>query len=403
MKAIFFAIVKSLNAKIFRILTPLANKLLHRLWKADLTYGILKAQRTLQSDLAWWVPIPHIHGPSALVKPYVLSYWDSFTFEYSTYFTYLEKDYTHMKQALQNSKCVLTQSKSNALKLESLYNIPREKVYTSSLKSTLSIDDNDIMPITNLEDGMAGRIHKSVENYYSAKKDKEGISEYEYMDTWSFFQLTLNSKISERMLSKNPFFVVSTQNRPYKNLAEAFKLLSSLHQEGIPISLVLTAGLDYHNLCNLASKKMIDRYHNWIYSFSSISDRHLASLYANASFSFHPSIAEGGSISYPFMESVSLGTPSFMLLEPFTQEMLSLTRTNQSLWRKYMCLSSQELINLSKQAVLDKTTLIKEQELLLREYNDLASSPSYSESLIECARANKSTQQKSDKNNPQHE
>ena len=126
MKAIFFAIVMSLNAKIFRILTPMAIKLCID-FESRFNTWILKPKEHC-SPISVWCQY-HIFMVLLLVKPYVLSYW-TLHFRIPNIFTYSEKTIPY-EAGTPKFKCI--RHSQNQMTQTNPFTIYQEKVYTSSL------------------------------------------------------------------------------------------------------------------------------------------------------------------------------------------------------------------------------------------------------------------------------
>jgi len=120
------------------------------------------------------------------------------------------------------------------------------------------------------------------------------------------------------------YCVISTQDRPTKNIAFATKCLVDLiRKQNRNLKLILTAdihyGADWTDLPGVIETRQC---HRDILSMRDLPRDVHAALYFCAQATIHPSFFEGIVGALPFYESLSLGTPAIIARGPHTSELL---------------------------------------------------------------------------------
>lgn len=121
-----------------------------------------------------------------------------------------------------------------------------------------------------------------------------------------------------------PYVVVSTQDRPTKNLVVVARALNRLVREGFEdLFVITTAPIHYGATWTLLPQYITDMgLQHHVVSLPKLPRDVHAALYHCAALTVHPSIFEGGLGPFPFYEAVSVGTPCLMALGPHVSELL---------------------------------------------------------------------------------
>jgi glycosyltransferase involved in cell wall biosynthesis len=130
--------------------------------------------------------------------------------------------------------------------------------------------------------------------------------------------------LSDFTFEETPYFVVSTQDRPTKNIAAVAKAVREIVRERHAGAKVLTtAGIVPGSTWTLFPEIVSgDRLEVDIISAPHLPRAEHAALYHCAALAIHPSNFEGGQGPFPFYEAVSVGTPCLMAMGPHVAELL---------------------------------------------------------------------------------
>lgn len=252
-----------------------------------------------------WLPIPTLPMPAFLGNKnnILMSYWDSFGFEYSEFHFEAKKNALNsIISKIKSSKKIVTQSAINALYLTDVLKVDRDKVYHLPVGSPdyskylnefqLINKKNSIDLLRSWGDPVCWSINK--------KQAIESITK-DLMAKTVFFRLVQNAQ------KLNKFIVlVSTQARPYKGLEVFLKLMQHIkNSEGgkKPIIIFTT------ELPPEIKKKFPELFED-IHEFSRLNQRRHALLNYISDLVVHPSFVEGGDGAYPSFEAQSLNVPS---------------------------------------------------------------------------------------------
>ena len=121
------------------------------------------------------------------------------------------------------------------------------------------------------------------------------------------------------------FIVVSTQDRPTKNIALAAEAVRKLvRRDHFDIKMLTTAAIHSTAITWTRFPGMLDaeQLHVDILALHNLPRREHAALYHCASLAVHPSLLEGGRGTFPYYEAASVGTPCVMAKGPNTDELL---------------------------------------------------------------------------------
>ena len=137
---------------------------------------------------------------------------------------------------------------------------------------------------------------------------------------------SLARRLLQEYLADFPFeevdyVFVSTQNRPYKNIdrvAEAVARL--LRRDFVDLKMVVTCQMDIFSGAGLGHFVGSNFLHHDILSIPRVPREVHAALYHCAAVTVHPSFFEGGTNSFTFYESLSLGTPVLLSRNAATRE-----------------------------------------------------------------------------------
>lgn len=159
------------------------------------------------------------------------------------------------------------------------------------------------------------------------------------------------------------YFVVSTQDRPNKNLQvviEAVRIL--IRRDLLDVKLIVTAGIHPGLPLDLLLGEHGLRHD--VISMPFLPDDIHAALFHCAALAIHPSVFEGGRAPFPFSEAVSVGTPCVMADGPHVQELISaVPELRDAVFNPY---DPEELAQLIKSALQERVTLLEHQASLLQ-------------------------------------
>lgn len=135
---------------------------------------------------------------------------------------------------------------------------------------------------------------------------------------WTYFE--------DFAFEEAPYIVVSTQDRPTKNLIAASNAVRMLNRERQrDVKMLTTARIQSDSAWTLLPEMIgRERMENDIASLFDLPRRQHAALYHCAALTIHPSFYEGIVGTLTFFESVSLHTPCLMARGPHVEELLEI-------------------------------------------------------------------------------
>jgi glycosyltransferase involved in cell wall biosynthesis len=307
-----------------------ANRGFRRLLRVREQRAFLKAAMNPATSAGvdvWWVPSPTVPGVEFLQKPVVLNFWDFVGAEYGYLWgsNNLAPSFARLRIATHSAQSIITQSFHNkAARLVNSMRIPPEKVAVCYL--TTPTHYRNLLPAFS-------RIGKKTPETKAEASDilhkyiaRQRLRIYCH-DLDRYTSQGLQLEILEGFdFSKQTFAVVSTQNRPYKNipfLVDTF--LWMLDQYGIDGFLFLTCPFEMDKKSDriaaaIKRRKGVGR----VFCLPRIPNRVHAALYHCATCTLHPSLSEGGVGSYPFLEGMALDTPGLAAAGEYMTEGLRL-------------------------------------------------------------------------------
>ena len=271
----------------------------------------------------WWVPQPNIDAPEYLQGPVLANFWDFVIGEYGYYWDYgsLNHIYNRVKLTLLAADAVVTQSFHNKdLKLCLGFDVPEDRVNVCYL---------------------SGPTHykEAVPTFAaSGKKTAESLQEAaEIIRTYLYRRIATNvetraegfhrhgnevEKLFAFPFETAKFAMVSTQNRPYKNvpfLVDAF--LKLVNERELDAYLIMTTEYSLSDP-NDKIAQVIHKRHGIgrVFCLSRVPNKVHAALYHCATATLHPSFTEGGVGAFSFMEGMIMGTPGLVARGDYTLE-----------------------------------------------------------------------------------
>lgn len=285
--------------------------------------GYALAAAKLKDDTGvdvWWAINPTIFGLEFLPKPVVVNFWDFASGEFGFLWPVDTVDTLQRRilAATSTATHLITQSRHNyTLKLAPCFGVERDRVSVVYLAHpdhyAKFIDTYDRSRVRSKQSrSEADQIIKTYLNKKLASLSSGHLAA-RGIDL---------AKLSEFDFATQPYVLISTQNRPYKNLIFAVRaFLKMVAEKSIDAKLILTAPFDLSDeddeLANLIrSHNAYDR----VYSIPRVPEDVHAALYHCASATVHPSLTEGGVCAYPFLEGMVMGCPGLMGRADYTLE-----------------------------------------------------------------------------------
>ncbi|MFT7548217.1 MAG: glycosyltransferase involved in cell wall biosynthesis [Candidatus Azotimanducaceae bacterium] len=271
----------------------------------------------------WWVPSPVAWGVEFLEQPVVSNFWDFFGAEFGYYWDeeILDVIYHRLKITLSKSEKILTQSNHNLNFSMLPFDIDRSKVQISYLP----IPGNYQQYFGNFVNKNQGQLERTSESQaYASLKIQKYIDEVRKVKPIERFSKTgmQLEACGEIDFVKTSYLFVSTQDRPYKNLALLIRVLDRLvNKFGLDLYLITTANISFRTKAGEISE-VISRNRLWnrVISLPRVPDEIHAMLYHCATLSLHASAAEGGVGAFSFMEGMSVGCPGLVGCGRHTRE-----------------------------------------------------------------------------------
>lgn len=258
----------------------------------------------------WWVPSPIVRGVELLAKPKLVNFFDFFVGQYGYYWgdAQVREIYFRLNLIMRRATKVITQSRINKYeKIIAPFDVPPTSVAVchvaapdhypkyvtkfaaSGLKSPESL--KQAADIVRREMFFRAQSSNRHEEYARVGGKTEELVDFDF--------------------ESRKYILVSTQDRPYKNLKFFVDLIPKIvNKFDDEVYFFFTAAMDFRNkqdplVKRILKSRMIDR----VYSVPRLPNRVHAALYHCATMTLHPSLAEGGAGSYPFMEGMAMGTP----------------------------------------------------------------------------------------------
>lgn len=117
------------------------------------------------------------------------------------------------------------------------------------------------------------------------------------------------------------FAVISTQDRPTKNILFAVRALHEMSKSGFRLPLFMTARLSLGGQPTELGRYVLEnRLEDDVISVPDLPRREHAALYYCAALAVHPSFFEGGQAPFPFSEAASVGSPAIFADGPHARE-----------------------------------------------------------------------------------
>lgn len=259
----------------------------------------------------WWTPSPVVRGVELLQKPNLVNFYDFFVGEFGYYWpsNQVSEIYYRLALILSRAKSVITQSRFNKYeKIVHPFEVTPEQITVCNFaapghyrKYVPSYDETGVKTQETLKE--AGDLIRNEMVLRATATNRE--SDYARIGGQ-------NDLLTQFDFENEKYVLISTQNRPYKNLKFIIEIIPQIiEQMGENVYFFFTAELDYTKfeddpLIKFIFKKRLQRF---IFSVPRLPDKVHAAMYHCATMSLHPSLAEGGVGSYPFMEGMTMGTP----------------------------------------------------------------------------------------------
>lgn len=271
----------------------------------------------------WWVPTPNIDGPEFLRKPVVANFWDFVIGEFGFLWSdqELSSIYSRVKIVMHKASALLTQSRHNVnTKLINGFMVDPEKITVCYLTAPRSyaqaVPSYKQSGIRSCETrAEAASIISSYlkRRLYLSTKDRINIWRSRGLEIERLLQFPFN---------KATYFICSTQNRPYKNLAfmvDSFLLM--VEKYDLDAYLIMTSPFSLSDKEDVIGKVIKKRARtDRIFVLNRVPNRVHAALYHCAVGTLHPSFTEGGVGSYPFLEGMIMGTPGLVADGEYSRE-----------------------------------------------------------------------------------
>ncbi|MEQ8822809.1 MAG: hypothetical protein RIC14_00370 [Filomicrobium sp.] len=284
-------------------------------------YALAAAKLDKKSGVdVWWAINPAMFGLEFLPKPLVVNFWDFASGEFG--FLWPPRDVDIFQRRLQaatsNSTHLITQSLHNYnLKLAPCFGVERSRVSIVYLahpdhyaELIRSFDETRVRSAESRAEAsriIQEHVRKLLKNINHAHFASRGID---------------LSRLLSFDFATQPYVVISTQNRPYKNLLFAVKaFLKMVSEKSIDARLILTSPFDLADDSDkiaevIHSQNAYDR----VFCLPRVPEDVHASLYHCARATVHPSLSEGGVSAYPFLEGMVMGCPGLIARADYTVE-----------------------------------------------------------------------------------
>jgi hypothetical protein len=293
--------------------TKVARRALGPLLEAEYL-SILRRYRKVETPDVWWVPSPLSRGAFALEGPQVMHLFD---------FVFGDFPKGQPLVAIVDSKLEVRRNLKRAVRIVAGSDHVKKTVGVSLLE--LPPDVIEVIPHAGPDLSRplvsALRLPARPANWYDERaRLGEHIREYvrSRETTWpvvdAFIEEIVVPRIASFRFESEPYVMLSTQHRPYKNVIAVLKAVRRLMQrKQRDITVVLTGELRYSDPSDVLAKYVIDNnLATRILPMPRVPDDVLAALYACAGVAIHPSLYEGGIGAFPFFEAMSVDCPALM-------------------------------------------------------------------------------------------
>ncbi len=312
---------------------PLGAKVLNRLvYSAEqksFLRNILKFANVQNDEVdVWWTPSPVVQAVELLQKPNLVNFYDFFVGEYGYYWgtDQVREIYYRLSLILSRSTQVITQSRFNKYeKIVHPFEVTPEQITVCNFAGPSHY--NKYVPIFEKEGVKSDRSLKQAGDIIRDEMLLRATSTNRQED---YARVGGQNDLLTRFDFENEkYIVISTQNRPYKNLKFIIDIIEDIIEKSDePVYFFFTAMMDFQGhsdkknpLVELIFKKRLQRY---VFSVPRLPNRVHAAMYHCATMTLHPSLAEGGVGSYPFMEGMTMGTPGLSGAGDYTKEGLNI-------------------------------------------------------------------------------
>lgn len=307
-----------------------ANRGLRRWLRVREDRGFLRAANkpSLNSSVdVWWVPSPTVPGIEYLQKPVVLNFWDFVGAEYGYLWgsKNLAPSFSRLRIATHTAHSIITQSFHNkTARLVNTMRVLPDKVAVCYL--TTPTHYRSLLPAFSRVGKKTPETKAEACRILHEYIARQRLRLYCH-DLPRYASQGLQLELLEAFdFSHQSFAVVSTQNRPYKNipfLVDTF--LWMLDRYNIDSFLFLTCPFDLNdNTDRIAAAIRRRNGVGRVFSLPRIPNKVHAALYHCATCTLHPSLSEGGVGSYPFLEGMALDTPGLAAAGEYMTEGLRL-------------------------------------------------------------------------------
>jgi len=304
----------SILSKVRRRFGQRLSKLLRRAFSIMLRRKFRRAARRGEPV---YFPIPNlafdVGSPKGMV---ILSFWDNFVGEFPQFTSVREKLTARLNSVLARADVIITQSQANRRYLEGVLGICPDVIRVvelggndyAGLMRNLQIEDDDL--------GL-GKEHtvRLLATWESVTPLQSRNSSQHLLELSVLYRLCESFKDGTRLL------MVSTQDRPYKNIDRLLEIVDVLRSRGRDIKVAMTAVLKEDR-----RRRWTERF-PWfvesVFEFPRLAPATHALLYRLADLVVHPSIVEGGPTPFPAYEAASLGTPALMQEGRHTRELFT--------------------------------------------------------------------------------
>lgn len=273
--------------------------------------GCLKVANSMKSIQAWIVLYPYFSNAIRLNKPVAAILPDSIPTEFPTFGHNAWIDggahfiwATRVRQLMEGATRVITFSEHVARdQANKIFDVPLDKI---SVVPHAPPDLAGLLPFVSNRNATPESRSQAAEMLRSHARRRE----------WSY--------LSDFTFEETPYFVVSTQDRPTKNIAAVAKAMREIVRERhASVKVLTTAGIVVGSTWTLFPEIVGDeRLEIEIVSTPHLPRAEHAALYHCATLAIHPSTFEGGQGPFPFYEAVSVGTPCLMAMGPHVAELL---------------------------------------------------------------------------------
>jgi glycosyltransferase involved in cell wall biosynthesis len=275
-----------------------------------------------------WAPMPSTPFLENIERNLVINFWDGFVFEYREFKDISPYFLLKFRQIFSKKNVhIVTQSKTNAEFLESVFKVPSNKISIFRLGCPDYLLHLNSLKILDKIKVFKNDRSLSILDFYpnpqtiripSNNKNKKELIQRRYIENShilsTLYRLNKSCDINTKII------LISTQYRPYKGLALVLKIISELQLRSPSIKyLVITT-------CNIPSE-IKDKYpelFNSLFELTRIPDKGHATLTALSDLVLHPSFVEGGLGSYSMFEAASVGVPSLTNSGRHTNELNNL-------------------------------------------------------------------------------